>query len=112
MTSDGLSKQMNEALQRYGVGDLLRSPLSMHSDLIRDLKIVGDDFGEFWTILVSVYGAAPLFEEHQIPSELSTDSFWVTMSRWLPLTRRFVRTPPLQLQQIENMFVAASREGT
>jgi hypothetical protein len=109
MTNVGLSKEMSEALRRYGVNDMMRSSLTMRSDLIRDLKIVGDDFGEFWTVLVSVYGAAPLFAEQQIPSELSSDSFWITMSRWVPGACRFVRTPPLPLQQIEDLFVAATR---
>lgn len=110
MTNDGLTNEMNEALRRYGITGSQRSSLSMRSDLLRDLKIVGDDFGEFWAVLASVYGAAPLFEEQQIPSELSSDSFWLTMSRWFPSASKLVRKPPLSLQQIEDIFLEAQRE--
>ena len=81
-----LPERMDTTVKEYGCVPFdTKSSIGMHSKIVHDLGVVGDDFTDFYEILSKIYCSKNLVPEHYIPSELSADAYYIAMARSFPI---------------------------
>jgi len=103
-----IDERMLAAFRAYGMSDREMDQLTYETDLINDLKIIGDDFGELYSHLEKSYRSDYKFEDYEIPSELSWDGFFLTLGMLFPVAKKFCKAGPLTIRQVHEKMKSRS----
>lgn len=94
--------EMKLGLREFGLQEARLAKFSMKTRVLKDMRVCGDQFVALYENLADAYESTNPPPEEFMPSQGSSDCFFVTLGGFIPFFDRFVKAPDLTLRALDS----------